>query len=142
MYCVQAACSVYLFALLPQLLSLITAASADISSWDELITSCGRNHFLSAMYLMQQSLLMKELGDDDSEQRSLLSQALTHLKAYVRPSLEGATNEVEGVCPLPPTLVWLSDDRMVFAPPDHFVPSSGEKVCFIMSLCVLVCDCV
>lgn len=122
-----------------QLLSLITAASAEIHSWDELITSCGRNHFLSAMYLMQQALLAKELGSDTSELSGLLSQALNHLKAYVKPSLEGASNEVgvlEGVCPPPPTLAWLSDDRMVFTPPDHFVPASGEKVCFS---CVLVC---
>ena len=123
---------VHLFLLSPQLLSLITAANAEIQSWDELITSCGKNHFLSAMYLMQQALLLKELGDHSDEQSSLLSQALTHLKAYTKPSLEGALNEVaalEGVCPPPPTLAWLSDDRMVFTPPAHFVPTSGEKVC-------------
>ena len=134
---------VHLFLLSPQLLSLITAANAEIRSWDELITSCGKNHFLSAMYLMQQALLLKELGSDSNEQSSLLSQALTHLKAYTKPSLEQASNEegaLEGGCPPPPTLVWLSDDRMVFTPPDDtFVPTSGEKVCLKH---VFVCVCV
>ena len=125
-----------------QLLSLITAATAEIPSWNELITSCGKNHFLSAMYQMQQALLLKELGSDSNEQSSLLSQALAHLKAYIRPSLEGVSSEVgslEGVCPPPPTLVSLSDDRMVFTPSDKFVPVSGEKVCCDVCVCVCVC---